>query len=101
MRDPNAGDTVSTAFYDVARNLTFFTKNAFMGFLNHFETAEAIKGFGASFIIKSIPGVERMLADWSKGVYTADDRHAILNQVFGNELQRRQTWREIYNRNIE
>lgn len=101
MRDPNEGDTVASAFYDVARNLTFFTKNAFMGFLNHFETAEAIKGFGASFIIKSIPGVERKLADWSKGVYTAEDRHAILNQVFGNELQRRQTWREINNRNIE
>ena len=101
MRDPNEGDTVASAFYDVARNLTFFTKNAFMGFLNHFETAEAIKGFGASFIIKSIPGVERKLADWSNGVYTADDRHAILNQVFGNELQRRQTWREINNRNIE
>lgn len=101
MRDPNEGDTAASAFYDVARNLTFFTKNAFMGFLNHFETAEAIKGFGASFIIKSIPVVERKLADWSKGVYTADDRHAILNQVFGNELQRRQTWREINNRNIE
>lgn len=101
MRDPNEGDTAASAFYDVARNLTFFTKNAFMGFLNHFETAEAIKGFGASFIIKSIPGVERKLADWSKGVYTADDRHAILNQMFGNELQRRQTWREINNRNIE
>lgn len=101
MRDPNEGDTVAAAFYDVARNLTFFTKNAFMGFLNHFETAEGIKGFGASFIIKSIPGVERKLADWSKGVYTADDRHAILNQVFGNELQRRQLWREVNNRNIE
>lgn len=89
------------ALSEALRNFTFFTKNVFMGFLNHFETAEAIKAYGASFMIKSIPKLEERLNDWSHGGMTRAERRDIINNQFGMESKMRGIWREIDNRNLE
>jgi len=98
--DAEDAATWANALSDSLRNFTFFNKNAFMGYMNHFETAEAIKAYGATFMIKSIPGLESKLNDWSKGGMSARDRRDIINNIFGMESKARGIWREIENRNL-
>lgn len=93
--------TWMNALSESLRNFTFFTKNVFMGFLNHFETTEAIKAYGASFMIKSIPGLESRLNDWSNGGLTKIERRDVINNIFGMESKMRGIWREIDTRNLE
>ena len=89
------------ALADAVRNFTLFTHNAFMGVLNHFEIAEGIKEFGASFFFKSIPGMPDKIKDWSKGGMTKAERDEFINMSFGQEARLRGAWREIYDRNLD
>ena len=89
------------AVADALRNFTFFTHNAFMGVLNHFETAEGIKEFGASFFFKSIPGMPDKIKDWSKGGMTKAERDEFRDLAFGKEVRVRGAWNEIYERNLD
>jgi hypothetical protein len=90
-----------SAAADALRNFTLFTHNAFMGVLNHFEIAEGIKEFGASFFFKSIPGMPDKIKDWSKGGMTKQERNEFRDMAFGKEVRVRGAWSEIYERNID
>lgn len=90
-----------SAMADALRNFTFFTHNAFMGVLNHFEIAEGIKEFGASFFFKSIPGMPDKIKDWSKGGMTRQERDEFRDMAFGKEVRVRGAWSEIYERNLD
>lgn len=75
------------AFAEIVRNITFFTKNGFMGILNHTEVAEGIKAYGASFFLRSVPWVRNKFKNWSQGHYTNEDITAINNSIFGEEVK--------------
>lgn len=89
------------AVADALRYFTLFTHNAFMGALNHFEIAEGIKEFGASFFFKSIPGMPDKIKDWSKGGMTKQERDEFRDMAFGKEVRVRGAWTEIYDRNLD
>lgn len=87
-----------SATCDVIRNLSFFTSNAFMGMLNLTEQAEAIKAYGASFFVKSLPWLSKRFSSWSKGDFTPQERRSFMNLVFGHEVRGFRIWDETYQR---
>lgn len=88
-KDHHVGQGVDKAgaVSEILRNLAFFTKNGFMGILNHTETAEGVKAYGASFMLRSVPWVRNKFKNWSNGVYTQEDMTAINNSIFGEEVK--------------
>lgn len=75
------------AWCEILRNITFFTKNGFMGLLNHTEVAEGIRAYGASYFLRSVPWVRDKFKNWSQGHYTNEDITAINNSIFGEEVK--------------
>ena len=75
------------AFAEIIRNLTFFTKNGFMGLLNHTEVAEGIRAYGSAYFLRSVPWVRNKFKNWSQGHYTNEDITAINNSIFGEEVK--------------
>lgn len=99
--DAEDSSSWGNAIADALRNFTFFTHNAFMGVLNHFEITEGIKEFGASFFFKSIPDIPDKIKDWSKGGMTKAERDEFRDLAFGKEVRVRGSWNEIYERNLD
>lgn len=100
MDNPRGLNTLN-AVSEVLRNLAFFTKNAYMGLMNHTEVAEGIKAYGGSFLIRSVPGASKLLGNWTKGGMKEADVRAIQNMVFGDEVRQLHLWRDISRRNIQ
>ena len=75
------------AIAEIFRNLAFFSKNGFMGILNHTEIAEGVKAYGASFMLRSVPWIRNKFKNWSNGKYTQEDLTAINNSIFGEEVK--------------
>ena len=75
------------AFAEIIRNMTFFTKNGFMGILNHTEVAEGIRAYGSAYFLRSVPWVRNKFKNWSQGHYTNEDITAINNSIFGEEVK--------------
>lgn len=97
-RDLDSASGGLSALCDVIRNLSFFTSNAFMGLLNLTEQAEAIKAYGASFMLKSLPVISKKFSSWSKGDFTPQERRSFMNLVFGHEVRGYRIWDETYQR---
>nr|DAQ15507.1 MAG TPA: internal virion protein D [Caudoviricetes sp.] len=93
-RDTDEARGVLSAISDIARNLSFFTANGYMGILNLTEQAEAIKAYGGTFFIKSIPGLAGKFSSWSKGNYTPEWRRSFMNMLFGYETRGLRLWDE-------
>lgn len=93
-RDTDEARGIISALSDMARNLSFFTANGYMGLLNLTEQAEAIKAYGGTFFIKSIPGLAGKFSSWSKGNYTPEWRRSFMNMVFGYETRGLRLWDE-------
>lgn len=93
-RDTDEARGALSAIADIARNLTFFTSNGYMGLLNLTEQAEAVKAYGGTFFIKSIPGLAGKFSSWSKGEYTPEWRRSFMNMLFGYETRGLRLWDE-------
>lgn len=89
------------AIADTLRNIAFFTKNGYMGLMNHTETTEGVKAYGGAFIIKSLPGASKLLGNWTKGKMSDADVRAIQNTIFGEEVRKLNIWRDIKRNNID
>ena len=87
-----------SAIADTLRNLSFMASNGYMGLLNLTEQAEAIKAYGVTFMIRSLPGVSKMLSRWSKGQMTRQERRDMLNVVFGYDVRGYRIWDETKHR---
>lgn len=88
-KDHYIGKGVSNyeACLEILRNMTFFTKNGFMGILNHTEVAEGIRAYGSAYFLRSVPWVRNKFKNWSQGHYTNEDITAINNSIFGEEVK--------------
>lgn len=75
------------AWAEIIRNMTFFTKNGFMGLLNHTEVAEGIRAYGSAYFLRSVPWVRNKFKNWSQGRYTNEDITALNNSIFGEEVK--------------
>ena len=75
------------AVAEIFKNTAFFTKNGFMGLLNHTEIAEGVKAYGAGFMLRSVPWIRNKFKNWSNGKYTQEDMTAINNSLFGEEVK--------------
>lgn len=93
--------TWGNAIFESLRNLTFFGKNTFMGYLNHFEIAEGIRAFGPEFFFKSIPGIGRMFKAWDGGKMTKAERDCFLNAQFGKEVDVITSFRRLDETNLD
>lgn len=93
-REFDEASGLMSAISDIARNLSFFTANGYMGLLNLTEQAEAVKAYGGTFLIKSIPGLSKLFSSWSQGIYTPEWRRSFQNMVFGNETRGLRLWGE-------
>jgi len=98
LKDHYNQSSYLAAVSDVLRNLTFATKNTFMGILNYTEVAEGIKAYGGTFLIKSIPAVNKLASNWSKGYLEADSVKGLQNLIFGKQFQQLEVWRNISER---
>ena len=87
-----------SAIADTLRNISFMVSNGYMGLLNLTEQAEAIKAYGVTFMIRSLPGVSKMLSRWSKGQMTRQERRDMLNVVFGYGVRGYRIWDETKHR---
>lgn len=89
------------AIADVARNLTFFSKNALMGVANIFEQGEAVKHYGAVQILRNTPLVRELFNNWTKnGMSNADVRHA-QSFIFGLSVKNVGVFRDIAQESYE
>ena len=87
-----------SAISDCLRNISFMSANGYMGLLNLTEQAEAIKAYGATFMLRSLPGISKRFSSWSKGQFTPDERRDMLNMVFGYDVRPYRIWDETYQR---
>lgn len=94
------GGSWGNAMADSLTHLTYATHNSYMGYLNHFQIAAGIQAYGGMFFLKSIPKVGQMFKDWSTGVISKQQKHMIINQLFGHQLIKRGNWNQILDRNI-
>lgn len=86
-RDMDTNETWMAAVADSLRNLTFFSKNAYMGLANYFEQGEAWKAYGAMHMIKTIPGMWKLFGNWTKGGMTNEEALACHAALFGKEVR--------------
>lgn len=89
------------AVYESLRNIAYVGKNAMIGIMNFFETAEAFKAWGGVTVLKALPLVGK---NWrricKKGLSQAD--HEYINaHLFGQDTRVRDSFREISKRNLE
>ena len=91
---------LGAALFEVMRNLTFFAKNGLMGAMNYTEVAEALKAFGASVVIKSLPGVGALCRKVLQNGLDQDGFDYVNNMFFGREVRARGIWREINDKNL-
>lgn len=94
-REFDLNNTWKDAVVDVLMDLTFASKNMWMGAMNLTETAEAIKAYGASFMLKSLPGVRKIFADWSQGKLNETTRREFTNLAFGYSTRGLRCWDDI------
>lgn len=96
--DYDINSSWGSAIADTLRNLSFMASNGYMGLLNLTEQAEAIKAYGATFMIRSLPVVSKMFSSWSKGQMTKQERRELLNVVFGYDVRGFRIWDETRQR---
>ena len=96
--DFDVNSSWGSAISDSLRNLAFMASNGYMGLLNLTEQAEAIKAYGATFMIRSLPVVSKMFSSWSKGQMTKQERRELLNVVFGYDVRGYRIWDETRQR---
>lgn len=94
-REFDLNNSWADAVLDSIMDLTFATKNMWMGPLNLTESAEAIKAYGATFALKSLPGVRRLFADWSQGKLDFNTRREFTNLAFGYSTRGLRCWDDI------
>jgi hypothetical protein len=86
---------------DIIRNLAFMTKNSYMGLMNLFEQAEAVKAYGAWHIIKSIPAVNEVLARWGSGDIKPSEAKALQSYLYGQRVRNHELFRDIRDESLE
>ena len=87
-----------SALADIIKNLSFMTSSGYMGLLNLTEQAEAVKAYGATFMLKSLPVIAHKFSSWSKGQLTPQENRELLSIVFGYDVRGLRIWDETYQR---
>lgn len=95
LRDYDVDLGFGTAMSEVLRNLTFASANTFMGLLNYTEMSAGILAYGPMLLVKSIPGMDRLLTRFSKGGMTKEDERMVLDLVFAREPNIVNLWGDI------
>lgn len=95
LRDYDVDLGFGNAMSEVLRNLTFATQNTYMGLLNYTELSAGVLAYGPSLLLKSIPGMSKLITRFSKGGMTKADEQMVLDLLFTREPQIVNIWGDI------
>ena len=95
IRDYDYDLGFGNAMSEVLRNLTFATQNTYMGLLNYTELSAGVLAYGPSLLLKSIPGMGKLITRFSKGGMTKADERMVLDLMFTREPKIVNIWGDI------
>ena len=95
LNPARANFSYADAFALMFRNLAYGDFGTMMGVLNYGEVASAIQAYGASIIIKMLPGVHELYSRFGKGQFSQQDLRAWKDYVIGREISDQLNVREI------
>ena len=95
MSISNADYGTADALSEIARNLTYGAYSTLMGVLNYGEISGAIRAYGASFLVRALPGVGEVFRHMSKRELSDADVAIMKNYFVGQDVAKRLRVNEI------
>lgn len=95
MATSDAEYGVADALSAIARNLSYSAYGTLMGVLNYGEIAGALRAYGASMLVKTLPGVGEVIRSLSKKELSKEDVTVMKNYFVGQDVAKRLGVREI------
>lgn len=88
--DPkNADYSYSDAIADMLRNITYGAYGTLMGVLSYGEVATAIQAYGASVLLKMMPGAQKIFNRFARNDFTKEQWSTLKQYLVGREAAQR------------
>lgn len=94
--NPNKGDyNIGDALSDILRNLSYGAYGTLMGVLSYGEVATALQAYGASTLLKMMPGAEKLFNKFARNDFTPEEFKVLKQHLIGREAAQRLNIRQI------
>lgn len=95
LNPANADYSYGDAASEILRNLSYASFGTLMGVLSYGEVAAAIQAYGASVLLKMMPGAQKIFSKFARNNFTKDELEIIKQHLVGREAAKRLNIHEI------